>query len=45
MVLVQINLSDEENKNVEVYKALNGFVTKEQTIKDMVKQFKPRYKK
>ena len=45
MVKIQIDLTEEENRNVEVYKALNGFVTKEETIKNMIKQFKPRYKK
>lgn len=44
MVQVQIDLSDEENKIVEVYKALKSFVTKEETIKHIIKEFKPKLK-
>ncbi|MDP3766022.1 MAG: DUF2683 family protein [Nanoarchaeota archaeon] len=44
MVLVQIDLSEEENKIVEVYKALKGFVTKEETIKQIIKEFKNKLK-
>ena len=44
MVLVQINLTEEENKIVEVYKALKSFVTKEETIKQIIKEFKPKLK-
>lgn len=44
MVLVQIDLSDEENKIVEVYKALKSFLTKEDTIKQIIKEFKPKLK-
>ena len=44
MVLVQINLSEEENKIVEVYKALKGFVTKEETIKKIIQEFKVKLK-
>ena len=44
MVLVQINLSDEENRIVEVHKAIKNFVTKEETIKNIIKDFKPKIK-
>lgn len=40
MVKIQINLSDEEDKIVEIYKLSNSFKTKEEAIKDMVKFFK-----
>mgnify|MGYP001608599489 FL=1 len=44
MVQVQVDLSDEENKIVEVYKALKGFVTKEETIKKIIQEFKNKLK-
>ena len=44
MVLVQINLTEEENKIVEVYKALKSFVTKEETIKKILQEFKAKLK-
>ena len=44
MVKVQIDLSEEENKIIEVYKALKSFVTKEETIKQIIKDFKPKLK-
>lgn len=44
MVLVQIDLSDEENKIVEVYKALKRFLTKEEAIKHIISEFKPKLK-
>ena len=44
MVLVRINLSDDENRIVEVHKAIKHFVTKEETIKNIIKDFKPKLK-
>jgi hypothetical protein len=44
MVKLQIDLSEEENKIIEVYKALKGFVTKEQTAKAIIKEFKHKLK-
>ncbi|MBI2653058.1 hypothetical protein HYX00_06335 [Candidatus Woesearchaeota archaeon] len=44
MVLLQIDLSEEENKTVEVYKALKGFITKEEAVKNIIKEFKPKLK-
>ena len=38
MVLVQINLSDEEDRMVEIFKAENRIDTKENTIKEMIKR-------
>ena len=40
MVLVQIDLSDKENKIVEIYKISKDFKTKEETIKDMIMHHK-----
>ncbi len=40
MVKIQINLSDEEDKIVEIYKLSNSLKTKEEAIKEMVKFFK-----
>lgn len=44
MVQIQIDLSEEENKIAEVYKALKGFITKEETIKKIIQEFKPKLK-
>ena len=44
MVKVQVNLSEEENRIVEVYKALKGFVTKEETVKKIIQEFKAKLK-
>ncbi|MBI2655972.1 DUF2683 family protein [Candidatus Woesearchaeota archaeon] len=44
MVKVQVDLSDEENRIVEVYKALKSFVTKEETIKKIIQEFKNKLK-
>ena len=38
MVKLQIDLSEQENKIVEVYKALKGFETKEETVKRIIKE-------
>ncbi len=39
MVKIQIDLSDEEDKIVEVYKLMNNLNTKQEAIKQMVKHF------
>ena len=39
MVKILINLSDEEDKIVEVYKLVNALKTKQEAIKDMVRYF------
>ena len=44
MVKIQINLSEEENKIVELHKTLKNFVTKEEAIKSIIKEFKPKIK-
>lgn len=44
MVKLQIDLSEEENKIVEVFKAIKGFETKEETVKQIIKEFKPKLK-
>lgn len=44
MVKVQIDLTEQENKIVEVYKAIKSFETKEETIKHIIEEFKPRLK-
>jgi hypothetical protein len=40
MVKIQIDLSSEEDKTVEVYKLVNNLNTKEAAIKQMIKYFK-----
>ena len=40
MTKIQINLSDEEDKIVEIYKAVNNLKTKEDSIKIMIRYFK-----
>jgi len=39
MVKIQIDLTDKEDKIVEIHKAKNRIQTKEETIKDMIKSF------
>jgi hypothetical protein len=40
MPKIQIDLSDEEDQIVEVYKTANRLETKEQAIKNMIKGFR-----
>jgi hypothetical protein len=40
MVKILINLSDEEDKIVEVYKVVNSLKTKQEAVKGMVQHFK-----
>lgn len=40
MTKIQIDLSDEEDKLVDVYKIVNNLKTKQEAIKQMVKYFK-----
>ena len=44
MVKLQIDLSEEENKIVEVYKAVKQLETKEDTVKQIIREFKPKIK-
>lgn len=44
MVKIQIDLSDEENRIVEIYKLTNRFKTKQEAIKKMVKFFEAEIK-
>ncbi len=39
MVKILVNLSDEEDKVVEVYKIMRGLKTKQEAIKQMVQFF------
>jgi len=39
MAKIQINLSNEENKIVEIYKLVHDLKTKEEAIKQMIKYF------
>jgi len=39
MTKIQINLSDMEDKIVEVYKLVNNLKTKEEAIKQMIRYF------
>lgn len=39
MVKIQIDLSGDEDKIVEVYKLMNNLKTKQEAIKEMVKHF------
>lgn len=41
MVKLQIDLNEEENKIVEVEKALKGYETKEETVKKIIQAHKP----
>ena len=40
MTKIQINLNNEEDKIVEIYKAVNNLKTKEEAIKRMIRYFK-----
>ena len=40
MTKIQIDLSEEEDKIVEIYKLVNNLKTKQEAIKKMVKYFK-----
>jgi len=44
MVKLQIDLSEEENKIVEIYKAVKRYETKEETVKQIIREFKPKLK-
>lgn len=44
MVKIQIDLSEEEDKIVEIYKLSNNLRTKEEAIKQMVGYFKAEIK-
>lgn len=39
MVQIQIDLSEEEDKIVSVYKTVNNLPTKEESVKSMVRYF------
>ena len=36
MVKLQIDLNEEQNKKVEIYKAIRGLETKEETVKEII---------
>lgn len=44
MVKIQVNLSDEEDKTVEMYKLVNNLKTKQEAIKQMLQYFKAEIK-
>jgi len=44
MVKIQIDLDQEEDKTVEIYKLVNNLNTKEEAIKRMVRYFKAEVK-
>lgn len=44
MTKIQIDLSEEEDKIVEIYKLINNLNTKQEAIKKMVKYFKAEIK-
>lgn len=44
MVKIQIDLADEEDRLVELYKLANGLKTKQDAIKQMVRYFKVEIK-
>lgn len=44
MTKIQIDLSEEEDKIVEIYKLVNNLNTKQEAIKKMVKYFKAEIK-
>lgn len=44
MTKIQIDLSEEEDKIVEIYKLVNNLKTKQESIKKMVKYFKAEIK-
>jgi hypothetical protein len=41
---IQVDLSDDENKIVEVYKLMNNLRTKQEAIKKMIQLFKVEIK-
>lgn len=44
MVKIQVDLDDEEDKIVEIYKLVNNLKTKQDAIKKMVRYFKAEIK-
>lgn len=40
MVKIQIDLNEEQDRNVELYKIANRLKTKEEAIKSMIEHFK-----
>lgn len=40
MTKIQIELDEEEDKTVEIYKLVNNLKTKQETIKKMIRHFK-----
>lgn len=38
MVKIQIDLDKKENRIINIYKAENGFLTKEQAVKDLIRK-------
>lgn len=44
MVKIQMDLSEEEDKIVEIYKLVNNLKTKQEAIKKMIKYFKAEIK-
>lgn len=44
MVMIQIDLNEEENRIVEIFKAIRRLETKEETVKQIITQFKPKLK-
>ena len=44
MTKIQIDLSEDEDKIVEIYKLVNNLKTKQEAIKKMVKYFKAEIK-
>jgi hypothetical protein len=44
MTKIQIDLSDEEDKLVEIYKLVNNLKTKQEAIKKMIRYFEAEVK-
>ncbi|MBN1175071.1 DUF2683 family protein [Candidatus Woesearchaeota archaeon] len=44
MVKIQLDLSPEEDKAVEIYKLVNGLKTKQEAIKKIIKHFEVEVK-
>jgi len=44
MVKIQIDLTEEEDRIVEIFKLVNNFKTKQDAIKEMVRHFKAEVK-
>ena len=42
MTQIQIDLTEEENQTVELFKIVNNFETKEDAIKKMIRYFKEK---